>query len=142
MFLNVSVDSASKTTKSSQKKSETRKNGRVDHFQPQFSTPSTCERLNFITVSDRAEPGDHFKVLNLKINSGTNRLRTKKLKKSLFDPRKKNVLEHFSNFFFVISRFSSMLYNLVASKVEKTVYLKISKNPLPTLIIEKIIVMA
>ena len=82
-----------------EKKSETRKNGRVDHFQPRFSTPSTCERLNFITVSDRTGPGDHFKVLNLKINSGTNRLRTKKLKKSLFDPRKKNVLEHFSNFF-------------------------------------------
>ena len=86
-------------------KSETRKNGRVDHFQPRFSTPSTCERLNFITVSDRAEPGDHFKILNLKINSGTNRLRTKKLKKSLFDPQKNDVLEFFLNFFFVNSRF-------------------------------------
>ena len=75
------------------------KSGRVDHSQPRFSTPFTCERLNFITVYNRAEPGDHFKILNLKINSGTNRLRTKKLKKSLFDPRKKNVLEHFSNFF-------------------------------------------
>ena len=133
MFLNVAVDSASKTTNFRRKKLKTRKNGRIDHFQPRFSTPSTCERLNFITVSDRAEPGDHFKVLNLKINSGTNRLRTEKLKKSLFDPRNKNVLEHFLNFFLMISRFLSMLYNLVASKVEKTVYLKISKNPLPTL---------
>ena len=82
-----------------EKKSETRINGRVDHFQPRFSTPSTCERLNFITVSDKAETGNHFKVLNLKINAVTNRLRTKKLKKLLFDPRIKNVLENFLIFF-------------------------------------------
>ena len=40
---------------------KTRKNGRVDHVQPHFSTPYRRERTNFMNVSDRKEPGDYFK---------------------------------------------------------------------------------
>ena len=58
-----------------------------------------------------------------------------KLKKSLFDPPKKNFLEIFSNFFLVFSRFLGMLFNLVASKSKSPNVLEISKNPLPTLLI-------
>ena len=39
---------------------KTRKNGRVDHVQPQFSTPSRRERTNFMNVYDREEPEDYF----------------------------------------------------------------------------------
>ena len=40
---------------------KTQKNGRVDHVQPQFSTPSRREHQNFMNVSDREEPVDCFK---------------------------------------------------------------------------------
>ena len=61
--------------------------------------------------------------------------KVEKLKKSLFHLPKKNFLEIFLNFFLMIFRFQSMLFNLVVSKTKSPNFLEISKNPLRTLAI-------
>ena len=105
MFLKVAADSASKIIFSEQKDWKCQKNGRVDHFQPPFSTLFGGERPNFKRVPDSAELGDYFKHKNFEIDYGITRTRREKLKKSLFDPKKNDVLEFFLNFFFMNSRF-------------------------------------
>ena len=62
--------------------------------------------------------------------------KVEKLQNSLFDPPKKNFLEIFFNFFFMKIRFQGMLFNLVASRSKSPSVIKISKNPLRTLVIK------
>ena len=103
------------------------------HFQPLIWTPAPVERQNFKSLSDRAEPGEYFKHLKKKNESGARGALAEKPKMSLFDDEKKYILELFSKFFLVISRFSAMLFNLVPVKTKTPGLIKISKKALPTL---------
>ena len=105
------------------------------HFQPLIWTPAPVERQNFKSLSDRAEPGEYFKHLKKKNESGARGALAEKPKMSLFDDEKKYILELFSKFFLVISRFSAMLFNLVPVKTKTPGLIKISKKALRTLVI-------
>ena len=63
------------------------------------------QRTDFFKVPGRGEPKLQYKHKILKKKFGDRVRWAKKTKNSLFDPRKKNVLEDFSKVFFVISRF-------------------------------------
>ena len=117
------------------KKWKNSKNGRVDHFQPRFSTPSDSERKNFDTLSDRGELEVYFKRKKRSKKVNVSWWKMQKTEKVTFWPPKKNFLERFSNFFLMIFRFLGMLFNLGASKSKSPNVIKISKNPLPTLAI-------
>ena len=60
-FVNVFAYSSPKKSSWAKIVKKTQKNGRVDHVQPQFSTPSRREHQNFMNVSDGEEPVDYFK---------------------------------------------------------------------------------
>ena len=86
MFLNVEVDLASKN--------------HLDHFQPQFSTPSYSESQNFkMDLIEKNQETilstENFKKMLVLMERGA-----KKMKKLLINPPPQNVLEGFFKTFF------------------------------------------